>query len=210
MEEVLDIYARPLDPTRPLVCYDESHKEQAKEVRPVVPAAPGQPERFDHEYERNGMSTLLMGFAPLLNWRHVQVTEARGGLEFAEYMRDLVDKQFPDAVCIDVVLDNLNIHSKASLYAHFAPAEAHRIAAKLAFHYTPKHGSWLNMAEIELSALRTQCLDRRIADRATLEQQVTIWEDERNAAQATIRWQFTTADARVKLEHLYPCIEHDK
>ena len=209
MEEVLDVYQWPPDPDRPLVCLDESQKEQRKEVRPAEGLQPGRPYRYDHEYAHSGRSNLFMLCAPHSNWRHVKVTEQRTSLDFAECVRDLVDEYFPQAVVIRLVLDNLNTHSPASLYAHFPPAEARRIARKLEFHYTPKHGSWLNMAEIELSVLGRECLDQRIADRETLEALVGAWEAARNAARATIRWQFTTADARIKLERLYPCIEHD-
>jgi hypothetical protein len=210
MEEVLDVYQLPPDPQRPLVCLDESQKEQRKEVRPAEGLQPGRPARYDHEYEHNGRSNLFMLCAPHSNWRHVKVTEQRTSLDFAECVRDLVDEHFPQAEVIRLVVDNLNTHSAASLYAHFPPAEAHRIARKLEFHYTPKHGSWLNMAEIELSVLGRECLDQRIADRETLSAVVGAWEAARNAARATIRWQFTTADARIKLERLYPCIEHDQ
>jgi hypothetical protein len=209
MEEVLDVYSAPPDPARPLVCFDESHKEHQQEVRPAVPLAPGQPYRYDPEYAHNGMSNLFMMFAPHANWRHVKVTAARAGADFAECMRELVDEHFPDAEVIRVVLDNLNTHEPDSLYAHFPPAEAHRLARKLEFHHTPKHGSWLNMAEIELSVLSRQCLDQRIGDREQLAAAVAAWQEQRNAAGATIKWLFTTADARVKLARLYPCIEHD-
>lgn len=215
MEEVLDLYHLPPDPARPLLCVDESHKEQRKEVRspePMRPATPdkagsGKPARYDHEYKHNGMSNLFMMFAPHHNWRHVKVTDSRNGRDFAECMRDLVDTHFPDAEAIEVVMDNLNTHTKASLYAHFPPHEAHRIASKLRFHYTPIHGSWLNMAEIELSVLGKQCLDQRIADQQTLKALTAAWEGRRNDAKATIRWQFTTQNARIKLERLYPCLQ---
>jgi hypothetical protein len=209
MEEILDLYALPPDPLHPLVCVDESQKEQRQEVRPPEALAPGKPARYDHEYAHNGRSNLFMIFAPHANWRHVKVTDTRTGAEFAECLRDLVDTHFPQAETIRLVVDNLNTHSKASLYAHFPAAEAHRIARKLEFHYTPKHGSWLDMAEIELSIVGRQCLNRRIGDRETLEAVVGAWEERRNRAGATIRWQFTTAEARVKLERLYPCLEHD-
>jgi hypothetical protein len=209
MEEVLDVYERPPDPTQPLVCVDESYKELQQEIRAPQPLQPGQPARYDHEYAPQGLGHLFMLCAPHANWRHVEVTEARGGQEFALCMRDLVDVHFPRADRIVVVVDNLNTHSKASLYAHFPPAEAHRIAQKLEFHYTPKHGSWLNMAEIELSVVGQQCLAQRIPDRAALAREVRAWEERRNAAHGTIRWQFRTKDARMKLERLYPCIEHD-
>lgn len=209
MEEVLDLYQEPPDPKRPLVCVDESQKEQRKEVRVPCAMGEGKPYRYDHEYCHNGRSDLFMMFGPHLNWRHVKVTGERTALEFAECLRELVDVHFPDAEVIRLVVDNLNTHTKASLYRHFVAAEAHRIASKLEFHYTPKHGSWLNMAEIELSVLSRQCLDQRIEDRERLIQETGAWERERNEAKATIRWQFTTADARIKLERLYPCIEHD-
>lgn len=209
MEEVLDLYQEPPESTRPLVCVDESQKEQCKEVRPPESMAKDRPYRYDHEYEHNGRSNLFMMFAPHLNWRHVKVTEQRTGLDFAECMRDLVDVHFPEAETIRLVVDNLNTHSKSSLYDHFEPAEAHRIAIKLEFHYTPKHGSWLDMAEIELSVLSRQCLDQRIPDRERLIELIGAWEEERNEVKATVRWQFKTADARIKLERLYPCIVHD-
>jgi len=207
MEEVLDLYHRPPNPHRPLVCVDESHKEQRKEVRPPQGIEPGKPARYDHEYQHNGMSNLFMMFAPHTNWRHVKVTNSRNGQDFAECMRDLVDVHFPDAEAIEVVMDNLNTHSKASLYAHFPPREAHRIASKLVLHYTPKHGSWLNMAEIELSVLGRECLAQRIPDRETMTRLTQAWEQRRNEAKATIKWQFTTDDARIKLERLYPCLQ---
>lgn len=210
MEEILDLYQEPPDPLRPVVCVDESHKEQRCEVRAPQGPALGQPARYDSEYQHNGRSNLFMMFAPHQNWRHVKVTARRTAVDFAECLRELVDEHFPQATVIRLVVDNLNTHNPASLYARFAPAEARRIARKLEFHYTPKHGSWLDMAEIELSVLGRQCLNQRIADQATLEREVTAWAAERNAARATIRWQFTTADARIKLEHLYPRLEHDK
>ncbi len=207
MEDVLDVYTRPLDPKRPQVCFDESSKQQVKEVRTPVPGAPGQPARYDTEYERNGVSNLFMFFCPLLNWRHVKVTDHRTAIDWAQCMRELVDVHFPEAERITVVLDNLNTHTPAALYTAFPPEEAKRIWDKLEFHYTPKHGSWLNMAEIELSVLSRQCLERRIPDQATLISEVAAWEAERNAMQATVHWQFTTADARIKLKQLYPVIE---
>jgi hypothetical protein len=207
MEDVLDVYTRPLDRRHPQVCLDESSKQQVKEVRTPVPVAPGEPARSDTEYERNGVSNLFMFFAPLLNWRHVKVTDHRTAGDWAECMRELVDVHFPDAERITVVQDNLNTHTPAALYATFPPEEAKRIWDKLEFHYTPKHGSWLNMAEIELSVVSRQCLDRRIPDQPTLITEVAAWEAERNAMQATVDWRFTTADARIKLKHLYPVIE---
>lgn len=207
MEALLDLYAEPPDPRRPLVCVDESQKEQRQELRPPQPPAPDRPARYDYTFAHNGRSNLFLLCAPHQNWRHVKVTEQRTGLDFAEVLRELVDVHFPDAEKLRVVLDNLNTHSLASLYAHFPPAEARRIARKLELHYTPKHGSWLNIAEIELSVLGRQALAQRIPDRETLSAVVAAWERARNAAQATVRWQFTTADARIKLERLYPCIE---
>ncbi len=207
MEDVLDVYVRPLDPKRPQVCFDESSKQHLKEVRTPLPGEPGQPARYDTEYERNGVSNLFMFFSPLLNWRHVKVTNHRKACDWAECMREVVDVQFPEAERITVVLDNLNTHTPAALYAAFEPAEAKRIWDKLEFHYTPKHGSWLNMAEIELSVLSRQCLDRRIPDQETLKTEVAAWETERNTSGATVMWRFTTADARIKLKHLYPSIE---
>lgn len=207
MEDVLDVYMRPFDPKRPLVCFDESNKQQTIEIQVPLPLEPGQPQRYDTEYERNGVSNLFVFFAPLLNWRHVKVTDRRTAIDWAECMKDLVDVHFPDAEKIVIVEDNLNTHTPASLYAAFAPEEAKRIWDRLEFHYTPKHGSWLNMAEIELSVLSRQCLDRRIADQPTLIEEVAAWEAERNARQATVRWRFTSADARIKLTKLYPSLE---
>ncbi len=210
MEDVLDVYVRPLDPKHPQVCFDESSKQQVKEVHTPLPVAPGQPARYDTEYERNGVSNLFMFFAPLLNWRHVKVTDRRTAVDWAQCMRDLVDVHFPEAERITVVQDNLNTHTPAALYAAFPPEEAKRIWDKLEFHHTPKHGSWLNMAEIELSVLSRQCLDRRIPDQETLTTEVAAWEADRNAMQATVDWRFTTEDARIKLKHLYPVIEFIK
>jgi len=207
MEDVLDVYCRPHDPTHPQVCFDESSKQQVKEVRTPLPVAPGEPARYDTEYERNGVSNLFMFFAPLENWRHVKVTDQRTARDWAHCMRELVDVHFPDAERITVIEDNLNTHTPASLYAVFAPEEAKRIWDKLEFHHTPKHGSWLNMAEIELSILSRQCLDRRIPDQETLRAEVAAWEAERNGSGAPVNWRFTTADARIKLKHLYPSIE---
>jgi len=207
MEDVLEVYTRPTDPNQPLVCFDELSKQQVKEVCTPIPPAPGQPERYDYEYERNGTSNLFMFFAPLLGWRHVKVTDRRTAIDFAHCMRDLVDVHFPDAPRITLVVDNLNTHVLASLYKAFVPAEARRIWERLEVHYTPKHGSWLNMAEIELSVLARQCLDRRIPDRETLIQEVAAWEAERNARQVIADWRFTTADARIKLKRLYPVVE---
>ena len=210
MEDVLDVYVRPLDPKHPQVCFDETSKQQVKEVRIPLPAAAGVPLRYDTEYERNGVSNVFLFCAPLLNWRHVKVTDQRTAIDWAECMRELVDVHFPEAERITVVQDNLNTHTPAALYKAFSPAEAKRICDKLEFHYTPKHGSWLNIAEIELSVLSRQCLDRRIPDQESLSREVAAWEEERNGSGAKVTWRFTTADARIKLSHLYPSLEHIK
>jgi hypothetical protein len=207
MEDVLDVYARPPDPRRPLVCFDEGSEELHGEVRAPLPAIPGHPAREDGEYERHGTANLFLWCAPSLGTRGVTVTERRTRVDFAEAIRDLVDVQFPAAERIVLVLDNLNTHDPASLYAAFPPAEARRLWAKLEVHPTPKHGSWLNIAELELSALGRQCLDRRIPDRATLAAEVAAWVADRNAEAVTVDWQFTTEDARVKLKHLYPVLQ---
>jgi hypothetical protein len=207
MEDVLDVYARRRDRCRPLVCFDESNKEQHRELVEPLPVAPGQPARSESTYERNGVSNMFMFFAPLENWRHVKVTDQRTARDWAQCMKELVDVHFPDAEKIVVVQDNLNTHTPAALYAAFAPEEAKRIWDRLELHYTPKHGSWLNMAEIELSVLSRQCLDRRIPDQETLQRETAAWVERRNTAKATIDWQFTTADARVKLKKLYPTLK---
>jgi hypothetical protein len=207
MEDVLDIYAGPADPTRPLVCFDESNKEQHIEVIEPLPMEQGQPQRYESTYERNGVSNLFMFFAPLHNWRHVKVTDRRTNADWAQCMKDLVDIHFPDAEKIVLVQDNLSTHTPAALYSAFAPEEAKRIWDRLEFHYTPKHGSWLNMAEIELSVLSRQCLKRRIPNQPSLKREVAAWETGRNSKQATVHWRFTTADARIKLAKLYPTIE---
>jgi transposase len=207
MEDVLDVYARPYDPRRPLVCFDESNKEQHIEVITPLPIKEGEPERFESTFERNGVSNLFMFFAPLHNWRHVKVTDRRTNADWAECMRELVDVHFPDATQVVVVQDNLNTHTPAALYSAFAPQEAKRIWDRLEFHYTPKHGSWLNMAEIELSVLSRQCLDRRIPDQESLGRETSAWTERRNTANATIEWRFTTADARIKLKKLYPTLK---
>jgi len=207
MEDVLDVYARPFDPTRPVVCFDESNKEQHIEVITPLPMEQGEPERFESEFERNGVSNLFMFFAPLHNWRHVKVTDRRTNADWAECMRELVDVHFPEAAQVVVVQDNLNTHTPAALYSAFPPEEAKRIWDRLEFHYTPKHGSWLNMAEIELSVLSRQCLKRRIPDQPTLIQETAAWEARRNTSGATVEWRFTTADARIKLKKLYPILK---
>jgi DDE superfamily endonuclease len=204
MEDVLDLYEAPAAPERPLVCFDEMPYQLVSEPRPALPVQPGQVVRQDYEYGREGTANLFLHFAPQRGWRHVVVTDRRTNADFAEQMRALVDEHFPDAVAIRVVLDNLSTHTGAALYETFAPAEAWRIWRKLEFHYTPRHGSWLNQAEIELSVLSGQCLDRRIGDRATLAREIAAWEQQRNRAQATVHWRFTTAQARVKLHRVYP------
>jgi hypothetical protein len=206
MEDVLDIYHLPYDPYYPYVCFDESNKQLVVEKRVPVPAKPGQLERYDYEYQRNGVRNLFLFFSPLACWRHVKVTEQRTHVEWAYCMKDLVDVHFPNVIRIRVIQDNLNTHNPAFLYQVFEPAEAKRILDKLEFHYTPKHGSWLNMAEIEFSVLARQCLDRRIANEATLVQEIRSWEEHRNQIKATVDWQFTTKDARIKLKKLYPSI----
>ncbi len=203
MEDVLDVYTRPHDPARPVVCLDETSRQVLAEVRPPLPAAPGQPRREDPEYVREGVCNLFLVCEPLRGWRHVVVSDRRTRLDFAHVIKELVDVHYPAAEVIVLVLDNLNTHTPAALYEAFPPAEAKRLADKLEIHYTPKHGSWLNMAEIELGVLAGQCLARRIPDRAALEREVAAWEAARNAATRTIDWRFTTADARIKLKHLY-------
>ena len=204
MEDVLDLYEQAYDPLYPQVCFDERPCQLLSEVRQPLPARPGQPRRYDYEYRREGTCNLFMFFQPLACWRHVKVTAQRTKVDFAYCMKDLVDVLFPDAHCIRLVLDNLNTHKLEVLYEVFAPAEARRIARKLEFHYTPKHGSWLNMVEIELSVLASQCLDRRIPSQSILAQQALAWEQRRNAMGATVHWQFTSAKARTKLQRLYP------
>jgi DDE superfamily endonuclease len=204
MEDVLDLYTEPYDPKRPTVNFDETSKQLIRETREPLPAAPRRPARYDYEYERNGTRNLFMLVEPQAGWRHITVTERRTMQDFAHQMQWLVDEGYPEATVIRVVMDNLNTHKPASLYETFAPAEARRLLKKLEFHYTPKHGSWLNMAEIELSIVSRQCLDRRIPDDATLRREIAAYEDTRNAAKAAITWRFTTMDARKKLHRLYP------
>jgi len=207
MEEVLDVYHRPYDPKRPMVTFDELHKQLIGEAREPIPAKPGQLERYDYEYVRNGSANIFMVFEPLSSRRITKVTDRRTRVDWAHIVRDLVDVHYAEAEMVVIVLDNLNTHSIASLYEAFEPEQARRIARKIELHSTPKHGSWLNMAEIELSVLSRQCLDRRIADKATLDAEVSAWTEKRNAAGATVRWQFTTDDARVKLHRLYPSFQ---
>jgi len=207
MEDVLDVYKRPYDPKRPQVCMDETSKQLVGEKRMSVPASPGRQARYDYEYVRNGVANLFMAFEPLAGKRRVEVTERRTRKDWAQFVRSLVDETYPEAECVVLVMDNLNTHTPASLYEAFAPAEAKRIADRLEIHYTPKHGSWLDMAEIELGILGRQCLDRRIADIEMLRREVSAWECERNRTEAKVNWRFTTDDARIKLQKLYPSIE---
>lgn len=206
MEDVLDLYAEPYDPTRPKVNFDETTKQLIQETRQPLPAKPGQPERYDYEYERNGTRNLFLFTEPQTGWRHISITEQRTMRDFAHEMKWLVDDRYPEAEKIRVVLDNLNTHKPASLYEAFTAPEARRLLTKLEFHYTPKHGSWLNMAEIELSVLQRQCLDRRIADEETLKREIAAWEEYRNIERATIDWRFSVTDAREKLKRLYPSL----
>ena len=207
MEDVLEVYTRPYDPRRPQVCLDEASKQLVAEVQTPWPMGPGQPERIDYEYERRGTANLFMVFEPLAGRRRVTVTERRTAVDFANVVRDLVDKDYADAEKIVLVMDNLNTHKPSSLYEAFEPAEARRIFERLEIHYTPKHASWLDMAETELSVLARQCLDRRISDRETLTREVAAWEKDRNEAVVKVDWRFTTADARIKLKRLYPSIQ---
>jgi hypothetical protein len=207
MEDVLDVYTRPYDPRRPQVCLDETSRQLLAETRPPLPGAPGRPARHDPEYVRNGVVNFFLVCEPLRGWREVRVSDQRTRIDWAHCVRDLVDVHYPAAERITLVMDQLNTHTPASLYEAFPPAEAKRLADKLEIHYTPKHGSWLDMAEIELSILQRQCLDRRRADRATVEREVAAWVAQRNAAVQRIDWRFTTADARIKLKHLYPAVQ---
>ena len=207
MEEVLDVYTRPHDPEKPLVCLDEGSKQLVSETRTPLPMTPGQPLRVDYEYERNGTANMFMLFAPLEGFRHIEVTDRRTAIDYAKILKDLSDIHFPRAKKIALVQDNLNTHSKASLYEAFPPAEAKRLAERFEWNYTPKHGSWLNMAESELGVLASQCLDRRIPDKETLTKEVAAWQDNRNKTHTRANWRFTTADARIKLKHLYPQFE---
>ena len=207
MEDVLDVYTRPYDPRRPQVCLDETSRQLLGDATPPLPVAPARPAREDDEYVRGGVCNLFMLTEPLRGWRHVVVGDRRTRRDFARCIQELVDVHYPEAERIVLVMDNLNTHTPASLYEAFPPVEAKRLADKLAIHHTPKHGSWLNMAEIERHALAGQCLDRRLPDQATLAAEVAAWQADRNAAESTIDWRFTTADARIKLKHLYPVLD---
>jgi hypothetical protein len=207
MEDVLDRYQQPYDPARPMVCLDELSTQLLADVRPAQPMAPGRPARQDAEYERHGVANVFLCYEPLRGWRHATVTDRRTRQDWAGIIKDLVDTHYPDADRIVLVQDNLNTHVLGALYEAFPAEEAHRLTTKLELHYTPKHGSWLNMAEIELSCLRRQCLDRRIPDTGTLITEIAAWEERRNGLGGTVNWQFTTEDARIRLKHLYPIHE---
>lgn len=207
MEDVLDLYTRPYHPAYPVVCLDETSKQLVAETRTPLPTQPGQPERVDYEYERCGTANLFMTFAPLTGQRHVIVTERRTAVDFATVVREVLEVRYPHAERVVLVMDNLNTHRPAALYEAFAPTVARRLVERLEIHHTPKHGSWLNMAEIELSVLSRQCLDRRIPDASTLTSEVAVWEQARNAGARPVDWRFTTPDARIKLKRLYPSIQ---
>jgi hypothetical protein len=206
MEEVLAVYHRPRDPACPLVCLDEASKQLIADTRVPIPAKPGRPARIDYEYERNGTANIFMLFAPLEGWRHIEVTDRHTAVDYAHLLRQLSDVWFPHAPKIALVQDNLNTHRPASLYEAFPPGEARRLVERFEWHYTPKHGSWLNMAESELSVVSGQCLDRRIPDKQSLTDEIAAWERDRNNKHANADWQFTTADARIKLKRLYPTL----
>jgi hypothetical protein len=206
MEDVLEVYHRPHDPGRPLVCLDETSKQLVAETRQPLPIRPGRPARYDYEYKRNGVANLFMLFAPLEGWRHVKITQSRAAIDYAYALRDIADIHFANACKIVLVQDNLNTHVPASLYEAFQPHEARRLVERFEWHYTPKHGSWLNLAESELAVLSGQCLDRRIEDAAALARQVKAWLSRRNANHTKANWRFTTADARIKLKSLYPSL----
>jgi hypothetical protein len=206
MEDILDLNAEPYDPKRPKVNFDETSKQLIKETRTPLPPQAGQVAKYDYEYERNGTANLFMFVEPQAGWRHVTVTEQRTKVDFAHQMRWLADERYPHAEVVRVTLDNLNTHQPASLYEAFSPEEARRLLKKLKFHYTPKHASWLNMAEIEFSVLQGQCLDRRVPDKETLTKEIAAWEKKRNEQQATIDWRFSIADAREKMKRLYPSL----
>ena len=208
MEDVIEVYHRPFDPECPTVCVDEGGKQLIGEVRPPLPVRVGSPAKEDSEYQRHGTANLFMAFEPLAGRRRVKVTDRRTKIDFAHVIRALVDEHYPEAEKLVLVMDNLNTHKLSSLYEAFAPDEARRLIERLEIHYTPKHGSWLNMAETELSVLSGQCLDRRIEEVAVLRHEVGSWEDYRNRTEAKVRWRFTTEDARIKLEKLYPVLEY--
>lgn len=206
MEDILEVYQRAYDAHEVLVCMDETSKQQVKETRIPVAPQPGKLEKFDYEYERNGVSNLFMLFAPLAGWRQVKVTDRRTKVDWAELIKELVDVHFPGKKII-LVMDNLNTHKLGSLYEAFEPPEARRIAERLEIHYTPKHGSWLDMAEIEISVMSRQCLNRRMPDQETLQAEITAWQQQRNQQSVVVNWRFTTENARIKLKSLYPSIQ---
>lgn len=208
MEDVLDVYAQPHDPDAPVLCMDEQPVQLVKEVRQPIPAAPGRPKRVDYEYSRAGTANIFMFCEPATGWRHVEATAQRKRIDWAYEVRDLLEGRYADVSKVILVMDNLNTHSTGSLYEAFPPAEARRLAKRLEIHYTPKHGSWLNMAENELSALTTQCLNRRIGSRATLKREVSAWEAARNADEVRINWRFTIDRAREKLYNVYPHVQN--
>jgi len=206
MEDVLDVYCRPYDPLSPVVCPDESSKQLLAEVCPSLPPEPGQPQRIDDHYERRGTRNLFLACEPLRGWREIKVTERRTKVDWALFVRDLVDLHYPQATRVVLVMDNLNTHRPASLYEAFAPAEAKRLWDRLEIHYTPKHGSWLNIAECEFSVLSRQCTNRRLPEEQSLRSAVSAWQEERNHCAGPVKWRFTTAEARIKLERLCPKI----
>jgi hypothetical protein len=206
MEDILEVYQRPYDPSRPLVCLDETSKQLTAETRVPIAAKPGQPGRHDYEYRRNGTANLFMMFAPLEGWRHLKVTDRHTARDYAQVLKELSDTHFPGSAKIVLVQDNLNTHKPASLYEAFSPAEARRLVERFEWHYTPKHGSWLDLAESELAVLSCQCLDRRIPNQQVLKAEVEAWEADRNSKHAKANWQFTTEEARVKLKRLYPAL----
>jgi DDE superfamily endonuclease len=207
MEDVLEVYTRPYDPLRPQVCMDETSKQLLRDARPALSMGPGRSRREDYEYERGGVANVFMFTEPLAGRRWVDITEQRTKVDWAHQIEELIDERYPKAERIVLVMDNLNTHSPASLYETFDPEKARRLSEKLEIHHTPKHGSWLNMAEIELSVLSRQCLDRRVADFETLEREAAAWQDRRDAAGVKIDWRFSTDDARIKLKRLYPSLQ---
>jgi DDE superfamily endonuclease len=207
MEDVLDVYHRPFDPARPLVCVDEVPVQLVGEARAPLPARPGTPARYDYEYKRNGTANVFMAFQPLTGWRHAEVTDRRTATDFAELLRWLVEDIHAEAETVVLVTDNLNTHGPGCLYEAFDPGRARRIARRIEWHYTPRHGSWLNVAEVELAALSRQCLARRLGSMAELRREVEAWEEDRNARMVEAQWQFTTAKARIKLRRLYPSVQ---
>ena len=206
MEDVLEVYHRPHDPTCPVVCLDKSSKQLVAETRQPIPAKPGSPARHDYEYERNGTANLFMMFAPLEGWREVKVTDQHTAVDYAQVLKELSDTHFPEAKKIVLVQDNLNTHKPASLYEAFPAPEARRLVERFEWHYTPKHGSWLNLAESELSVVSTQCLDERIPDKQTLVDEIAAWQTSRNEAHVKANWRFTTNEARIRLHRLYPAV----